>query len=117
MALSASTLQPVAPAPASQPAASGGNGLAASILGLLMLSMMAGTASRRQLRQLQRKMTWMLVKEKVRSAFSGAARASERKVLIYILLGIALLILVIYYPIAALILAIVALVLLLTGNL
>lgn len=91
------------------------NSAAASLLSALVLSIYAGQKSRKQLRKLRRKMTWLLIKQKVSSLFS-APDISDRQLIIYILIGVIALILLFTYPIAALVLAIVALILLLTGT-
>jgi hypothetical protein len=64
------------------------------------------------MRKMQRKLLWTGLKLKMASLFSKK-RVTDR-VLIYILLGVIALVLVFYYPIAALIVAAVALILILT---
>jgi hypothetical protein len=114
MAFGSSTLQPADNV--TQPESNiTGNDAVASILSALVLSIYAGQKSRKQLRKLQRKMTWLLIKQKINSLFS-APNVSDRQLIIYILLGVIALILLFTYPIAALVLAIVALILLLTGT-
>jgi Mg2+/citrate symporter len=88
---------------------------AASLLSALLLAVYAGAKSRKQLRRLKRQTTWLLVKQKARSLFSRNA-ASERQTIIYILLGIAVLALIFASPVAALVLAIIGLILILTGT-
>ena len=113
MAIS-STIQPavnsIEPAK-EQPA----NNAMASLLSMVILSVYAGQKSRKQLRKIRRKMAWLLLKQRIQNAFSRPA-PSERQIIIYILIGLLALILLIYYPIAALVLAIIALILLLTGS-
>lgn len=91
------------------------NGAVASVLSAIVLSVYAGHKSRKQLRKLRRKMTWLLLKQKISSLFSTSA-ISDRQLVIYILIGVIALILLFTYPIAALVLALVALILLLTGT-
>ena len=113
MALSTTSLQPTAQnAPVAQP---GSDNPVASVLSAILLTAYAGQKSRKQLRKLKRQMTWLLVKQKAKSMFSRSA-ASERQIILYILIGILALVLVFYYPIAALVLAIIGLVLFLTGT-
>ncbi len=87
----------------------------ASVLSALVLTVYAGQKSRKQLRKLKRKMTWLLIKQKFNSLFP-AQNISDRQLIIYILLGIIALVLLFTYPVAALVLAIIALILLLTGT-
>ena len=80
----------------------------------VMLSVYAGQKSRKQLRKLNRKLTWLVVKEKVRTLFTRPADL-DRKTLTIILLAILVLALVFISPIAALVLAILGLILILAG--
>ena len=114
MAYSSSTIQPVATPTNEQPADNNNNAVAASLLGMLVLSVYAAKKSKKEFRKLKRKFLWTAFKLKVKSMFSR--RASDRQLLLYILLGILALVLVFYYPIAALIVAIVGLILYLTGT-
>ncbi len=114
MAYSSSTIQPVATPTNEQPADNNNNAVAASLLGMLVLSVYAAKKSKKEFRKLKRKFMWTAFKLKVKSMFSR--RASDRQLLLYILLGILALVLVFYYPIAALIVAIVGLILYLTGT-
>ncbi|OLY92442.1 hypothetical protein SAMN05444008_116107 [Cnuella takakiae] len=114
MALSSTSLQPVQQ-PAPVVPQSNNNTEAAALLSAMMLAAYAGTKGRKQLRKLQRKATWMVVKQKVRSVFRKD-ELSERQTIIYILLGIAILALLFAAPVAALVLAIIGLVLILTGT-
>ncbi len=88
---------------------------AASLLSAILLTVYAGAKSRKQLRKLKRHAAWMVIKEKARTIFSRKA-ASERQTIIYILLGVAVLALIFASPIAALVLAIIGLILILTGT-
>lgn len=114
MAYSSTTIQPVATPTNEQPADNNNNAVAASLLGMLVLSVYAAQKSKKEFRKLKRKFMWTAFKLKVKSMFSR--RASDRQLLLYILLGILALVLVFYYPIAALIVAIVGLILYLTGT-
>lgn len=108
-----STIQPTntTPAPAKQPMA---NSEIASLMAAVMLSVYAGQKSRKQLRKLKRKLTWMVIKQKVKNAFSRPADL-DRKTLTIILLAVLVLALVFISPIAALVLAIIGLILILAG--
>ncbi|RPD51119.1 hypothetical protein [Paracnuella aquatica] len=112
--MTTTTQQPVVTqnTPAQQPEA---DSPAASLLSAIFLSVYAGQKSRKQLRQLKRKAAWLMVKQKASSMFSRTA-ATERQIILYVLIGILALVLVFYYPIAALVLAIVGLILFLTGT-
>ena len=63
------------------------------------------------MRKMKRHMIWSALKLKAKSLFSK--RVVSDRVLIYILLGIIALVLVFYYPLVALIVALVALILIL----
>ncbi|HEU0112268.1 MAG TPA: hypothetical protein VFQ73_15445 [Flavisolibacter sp.] len=113
MAFSTTTVQPVAKPTNEQPADNNATA-AASLLSMLVLSVYAAKKSKKEFRKLKRKFLWTAFKLKMKSLFSR--RASERQLVLYILLGILALVLVFYYPIAALIVAIVGLILYLTGT-
>jgi hypothetical protein len=83
---------------------------------MLLLTVYAAQKSNRTFRKLKRRYLWTALKLKMKSMFSFKQAASNDKVLIYILIGVLALVLVFYYPLAALILAIVALILLLTNT-
>ena len=87
----------------------------ASILSMLVLSIYAANKSKKELRKLKRKFLWTSFKLKIKSLFSRK-KATDRQVLIYILIGVLCLALIIVSPIAALIVAMLALVLILTGT-
>ena len=111
MALSTTTIQPV-----TEPVSNNSivnDATAASLLSMLLLSVYAAGKSKKQLRKLKRKFLWTAFKLKIKSLFSGK-RVSDR-VLIYILLGIIALVLVFYYPLIALLVAVIALILILAG--
>jgi hypothetical protein len=105
------TVQPVSKTAPSTPV---DNTTTASLLSLLVLSAYAAHKSKKAMRKMQRKLLWTGLKLKMQSLFSKK-RVTDR-VLIYILLGVIALVLVFYYPIAALIVAAVALILILTGT-
>ncbi len=98
----------------SAPKHSVGGGELTTLLGAIMLSVYAGQKSRKQLRKLKRQMSWLLIKQKVKSAFSKPA-ATDRKTLTYVLLGVLIVALVLIEPLAALVLAIIGLILLLAA--
>jgi hypothetical protein len=108
-----STLQPTntTPAPAKEPIA---NNALASLMAAVVLSVYAGQKSRKQLAKLKRKLTWMVIKQKVHNAFSRPADL-DRKTLTIILLAVLVLALVFISPVAALVLAILGLILILAG--
>ena len=115
MAYSSSLVQPVAKPTNEQPADNNNSAVAASLLGMLVLSVYAAQKSKKNLRKLKRKLLWTGLKMKLKSLFTRK-RPSDRQLLLYILLGILALVLVFYYPVAALIVAIVGLILYLTGT-
>lgn len=65
------------------------------------------------MRKMKRRFMWTAFKLKMKSLFSKK-RISDR-VLIYILLGVIALVLVFYYPLIALLVAVIALILILAG--
>ncbi len=85
-----------------------------SLLAAVMLSVYAGQKSRKQLRKLKRKLTWLVVKQKAKTLFTRPADL-DRKTLTIILLAVLVLALVFISPIAALVLAILGLILILAG--
>jgi hypothetical protein len=114
MAFSSSAIQPVAQPKPDQPVDN--TAANASLLSMLVLSVYAAQKSKKSLRKLKRKLMWTALKLKVKSLFSRKSTTSDRQLILYILLGILALVLVFYYPIAALIVAIVGLILYLTGT-
>ena len=86
----------------------------AGLMAAVMLSVYAGKKSRKQLRKLKMKLTWLMVKEKIRNAFKKPADI-DRKTLTIILIAVLVLALVFIEPIAALVLAILGLILILAG--
>jgi hypothetical protein len=107
----ASTIQPV-----SKPVAekSVDNSTTASLLSMLVLSVYAAQKSKKSFRKLKRKFLWTAAKLKFKSFFSKKA-ATNDQVLIYILIGIVAIALIFVAPVAALVLALVALILILAG--
>lgn len=110
MAFSTTTLQPNNTQPAAQPAS---HAATASLLSMIVLSVYAAQKSNKNFRKLKRRFLWTAFKLKLKSFF--APRASNDRILIYILLGAVALVLVFYYPLIALLLAVAALVLILAG--
>ena len=107
------TIQPTntPPAPVKEPIA---NSALATLLAAVMLSVYAGHKSRKQLAKLKRKLTWMVLKQKLHNAFSKPADI-DRKTLTIILLAVLVIALIFISPIAALVLAILGLILILAG--
>lgn len=89
--------------------------LLAPLLGMLMLSVYAAQKSKKAMRKMKRRLLWNAFKLKLKSLFSKEA-VSDR-FLIYLLLGIIALVLVFYYPVIALIVALVLLILILADKL
>jgi len=114
MAFSSTTIQPVAPSTTEQPV-SNHTIAGASLLSMLILSVYAAKKSKKEFRKLKRKFLWTAFKLKIKSLFSKK-RASDRQLILYLLLAILALVLVFYYPLAALIVAVVGLILYLTGT-
>lgn len=110
MAFSTTAVQPVNQPVSEKPA---NNDALSSLLAALMLSVYAASKSKKAMRKIRRQMVWSALKMKIKSLFSK--KAISDRVLIYILIGIVALILVFYYPLIALILALVALILILAG--
>lgn len=109
MAFSTTAIQPVTPPAHEKPANSD---VLSSLLGVLMLSAYAAQKSKKAMHKMRRQMIWAALKLKAKSLFSK--RAVSDKTLIYILLGIIALVLVFYYPLIALIVALIALILILS---
>ena len=86
----------------------------ASILSMLVLTMYAANKSKKELRKLKRKFLWTSFKLKVNSLFSK--KATDRQILLYVIIGVLALALIIVSPIAALIVALLGLILILTGT-
>ncbi len=88
-----------------------GNDGAAALLAALLLSVYAGQRTKKQLNKLKRRAVTELFKHRVKagfarvkSLFSKKAPAIDNRTLLYILLGLAVLILIFIEPIAAIIL-------------
>jgi hypothetical protein len=110
MAFASTTLQPAAKPVAEKTVDNSG---LASLLSMLVLSVYAAQKSKKSMRKLKRQFAWTAFKLKMKTMLSKK-RVSDR-ILIYILLGVIALVLVFYYPLAALILALIALILILAG--
>ena len=88
----------------------------ATLLSMFILTVYAASKSKKEFRKLRRKFLWTAFKLKIKSIFTPKKAEEERRLILYILLGVLALILVFYAPIAALIVAIVGLILYLTGT-
>jgi len=110
-----STIQPVVKPNNDQPADNNQATAAASLLSMIVLSVYAAKKSKKEFRKLKRKFLWTAFKLKLKTLFTKK-RPSDRSLILYILLGILALVLIFYYPIAALIVAVVGLILYLTGT-
>lgn len=84
-----------------------------SLLGMLVVSLVAAKQGKKALRKLRRKFFWTSLKLKVKSYFKP--RTSDRDTILYILLGIIIVVLIFLAPVAALVLALFGLVLYLAG--
>jgi len=112
MAFSTTAIQPATAPVTEKPANSD---ILSSLLGALMLSVYAANKSKKAMRKMRRRLVWTALKMKLKSMFSG--KAISDRTLLYILLGIVALVLVFYYPVIALIVALVLLVLILANKL
>lgn len=88
----------------------------ASLLTMLVLSVYAAKKSRKELRKLKRKFLWTAFKLKLKSLFSRKKAATNRQIILYILIAVLALVLIIVSPLAALIVAMLGLILILTGT-
>jgi len=111
MAFSTTVVQPVNQPVSEKPA---NNDALSSLLAALMLSVYAAHKSKKAMRKMRRHMVWSALKMKMKSMFSK--RAISDRTLLYILLGVVALVLVFYYPVIALIVALVLLILLLADK-
>jgi hypothetical protein len=110
MALTSTTIQPVEKAPEQSTAITVDN--TASVLAALVLSMYVAQNSRKQLRKLKRQAVVTLFKHRIQQSFSRVTSLFSKKspqsisnrTLLYILLGLAVLILLFIEPIAAVVL-------------
>lgn len=110
MAFATTTTQPVNQPVTEKPA---NNDVVSSLLGALMLSVYAAHKSKKAMRKMRRHMVWSAFKMKMKSMFSKEQLSNQT--LIYILLGVIVLALIFIEPVAALVLALVALILILAG--
>src|SRR5436309_927371 len=113
MSFTTTTIQPVSK-PESQPLAEK-TPSAAALLSMLVLSVYAAQKGSKSFRKMKRRFMWTALKLKAKSMFTKK-RAVNDRTLIYILIGIVALVLVFYYPLLALLLAVIALILILTGT-
>ncbi|HEV7620314.1 MAG TPA: hypothetical protein VGO09_01200 [Flavisolibacter sp.] len=113
MAFSTSTIQPINKPAVEKPVE---NNYATSLLSMIVLSVYAAHKSKKAFRKLKRKFLWTAFKLKAKSMFSKRAEGLSRNVILYIILGVLILALLIISPIAALVLAIIGLILILTGK-
>jgi hypothetical protein len=113
MALSTSLIQPSAQPQTEKPV---DHTPSASLLSMLVLSVYAAQKTNKQFRKLKRRFLWTALKLKAKSMFRKKAGTSNDRILLYILLGIVALVLVFYYPLIALLVAAVVLILILTGT-
>lgn len=119
MALTSTTVQQPA-APATEPVVATNN-VAAPILGALMLTVFAAQKSKKGMRKLKMQAMTALLKYKVNASFSRAKSLFSKKnpasidnrTLLYILLGLAVIILLLIEPIAAIILLLLGILLIL----
>lgn len=108
MAFSTTALQPATKPVSEKPANSD---VLSSLLGALMLSVFAVHQGKKAMRKMKRRLVWSALKLKLKSLLSK--KTISDRVLIYILLGIIALVLVFYYPLIALLVALIALILIL----
>ena len=111
MAFSTTVVQPVNQPVSEKPA---NNDALSSLLAALMLSVYAAHKSKKAMRKMRRQLVWSALKMKIKSLFSK--KAISDRTLLYILLGVVALVLVFYYPVIALIVALVLLILLLADK-
>lgn len=111
MAFSTITVHPASKPVTEKPA---NNDPSSALVTMALLSMYAAHKSKKALRSMKRRLLWSALKLKFKSMFSK--KAISDRVLIYILLGIVALVLVFYYPLIALIVALVLLILILTHS-
>jgi hypothetical protein len=112
MAFNATIIQPVSqPSSSSQPLVA----TDATLLSMLVLSVYAASKSKKEFRKLKRRFLWTAFKLRIQSVFAPKKAATERRVILYVLIGILALILIFYAPIAALIVALIGLILYLSG--
>ncbi len=100
-----------------------GNDSAAALLAALLLTFYAGQKTRKQLNKLKRRAVAELFKHRmkagfarIKSVFSRKAPTIDSKTLLYILIGVLALILVFYYPVVALIVVLIGILLYLFTN-
>lgn len=111
MAFSTTAIQPATQPVSEKPANSD---VLSSLLGALMLSVYAAHKSKKAMRKMRRHLVWSALKLKLKSLFSK--KTISDRTLLYILIGIVALVLVFYYPVIALIVALVLLILILADK-
>ncbi len=112
MALSATSLHPIAKANPTTPI---GNDVSSSLLSMLILTAFAAKKGTKSFNKMKRHLAWNLLKYKAQSLFSKKAQGVSDRTLLYILLGVLFLVLLAISPIAALVVAVIALILYLAG--
>lgn len=110
MAFTTTAIQPASTPVTQKPA---NNELLAPLMAMLMLSVYAAHKSKKALRRMKRRLVWTAFKSQLKSMFSK--KAISDRVLLYILIGVIALVLVFYYPLVALLVALFALILILAG--
>lgn len=113
MAFSATILQTEKPTPSSTSTPS--NGVAETLLSMMLLSVYGANMSKKNLRRLKRKFFWTSLKLKLKSLFTKPQQRVSDRTLIIIIAAVAFVVLLIVAPITALVLALVLLILYLAG--
>ncbi|GAA4329418.1 hypothetical protein [Flaviaesturariibacter amylovorans] len=114
MSLTTTTVQPQAETPVPVPTQPDNH--SAPLLAAVMMSVFAAQLSRRQLRRLKRRAMWGLVKARFSALFGRRDSGISNRTLIYILLGVAVVILCFVAPVAAIVLLLLGILLLLLNN-
>ncbi|RYY97422.1 MAG: hypothetical protein EOO11_10935 [Chitinophagaceae bacterium] len=114
MSLTTTTVQPQAET--SIPVPSQPDNHNAPLLAAVMMSVFAAQLSRRQLRRLKRRALWELAKAKFNALLGRRDTGISNRTLIYILLGVAVVILCFIAPVAAIILLLIGILLLLLNR-
>ena len=112
MALSATSIHPIAKATPTTPI---GNDVTPSLLSMLILTAFAAKKGTKSFNKMKRKLAWSLLKYKAMSLFSKRAEGISDRTILYILLGVLFLVLLAISPLAALVVAVAALILYLAG--
>lgn len=109
-----STIQPLQ-TPAEPTSVNHSGAGAASLLGMLMLSMYAAQKSKKAMRKMKRRFMWTALKLKLKSLFSKTKKAASDRTLLYILIGVLVLALLLIDVVVGLIVLLLVLVLYLLG--